>query len=226
MVRIRSVRGGAVQAFDVRGLVAEAARHDCVLVVTRLIGDFVPPGTVLAEVHGGTSAPDPARVCGRVALGAERTIEQAPAFALRVLVDIAIRALSPAVNDPTTAVQVMNYIEGLLHTVGATRLPGRYVLADGDGAARLVLPGRDWDNYLQLAVCEIREYGASSVQICRRLRALLEGLLEALPAWQHPSVRTQLDLLRAAVEREFADPARRAVALQPDHQGIGGQHPA
>ncbi|MFD3535266.1 DUF2254 domain-containing protein [Streptomyces sp. NPDC058664] len=225
VMRIRTARGGAIQAFDVPGLVAEAARHDCVFVVTRLIGDFVPPGTVLVEVHGGTSGPDPERVTGLVALGPERTIEQDPAFALRVLVDIAIRALSPAVNDPTTAVQVINYIEWFLHTVGTTTLPGRYVLADRQGTARLVLPGRDWDNYLQLAVCEIRDYGSSSVQICRRLRALLDGLLEALPVQQHPSVRTQMDLLRESVEREFPDPARRSIAQRADHQGIGGQYP-
>ncbi|OKJ66319.1 DUF2254 domain-containing protein [Streptomyces sp. CB02261] len=223
VTRVRAVRGGAVQAFDVRGLIAEAARHDCVFVVTRLVGDFVPPGTVLVEVHGGRSAPDPARVNGLVALGAERTIEQDPAFALRILVDIAIRALSPAVNDPTTAVQVINYIEWFLHTVGRTRLPGRYVLADGHGEPRLVLPGRGWDQFLELAVCEIREYGGSSVQVCRRLRALLDGLLDALPPEQHPSVRAQSDLLRGAVEREFTDPARRAVAQQADLQGIGGR---
>jgi uncharacterized membrane protein len=223
VTRIRAVRGGAVQAFDVRGLIAEAARHDCVLVVTRRVGDFVPPGTVLVEVHGGRSAPDPARVNGLVALGAERTIEQDPAFALRILVDIAIRALSPAVNDPTTAVQVINYIEWFLHTVGRTRLPGRYVLADGHGEPRLVLPGRSWDQFLELAVCEIRDYGGSSVQVCRRLRALLDGLLDALPPEQHPAVRAQSDLLREAVEREFTDPARRAIAHRADLQGIGGR---
>ncbi|MFC9245905.1 DUF2254 domain-containing protein [Streptomyces sp. NPDC057136] len=226
VMRIRTGRGGAIQAFNVTGLVAEAARHDCVFVVTRLIGDFVTPGTVLVEVHGGTSKPDPDRVTGLVALGAERTIEQDPAFALRVLVDIAIRALSPAVNDPTTAVQVVNYIESFLHTVGSTRLPGRYVLADRHGHARLQLPGRDWENYLQLAVCEIRDYGSSSVQICRRLRAMLDGLLDALPPPQHTSVRSEMSLLQESVEREFTDPARRAIAQQADHQGIGGQYPS
>ncbi|MEU7006650.1 DUF2254 domain-containing protein [Streptomyces sp. NPDC046332] len=223
VMRIRSARGGAIQALDLTGLVAEAARHDCVFVVTRLIGDFVPPGTVLVEVHGGRSAPDPVRVTGLIALGPERTIEQDPAFALRVLVDIAIRALSPAVNDPTTAVQVINYIEWFLHTAGRSPLPGRYVLADGHGDARLVLPGRDWDNYLQLAVCEIIDYGSSSVQICRRLRAMLDGLLDALPPPQHPAVRTLSSLLEESVEREFTDPARRSIAQQPDLQGIGGR---
>ncbi|MFF2573705.1 DUF2254 domain-containing protein [Streptomyces sp. NPDC058084] len=223
VMRVRTEGGGAIQAFHVSALVAEAARHDCVFVVPRLIGDSVVPGAVLFEVHGGGSRPDPERVLGLVALGAERTIEQDPAFALRVLVDIAIRALSPAVNDPTTAVQVINYIERFLYTVGTTRLPGRYVLADGRGKARLVLPGRTWDNYLQLAVCEIREYGSSSVQICRRLRGLFEGLLDTLPPEQHPSILREMSLLQESVERAFADPARRALAQQPDLQGIGGR---
>lgn len=226
LLRIRTTRGGAIQAVNAAGLVAEAARHDCVIVVTHLIGDFVPPGSVLVEVHGGTSAPDPERVTGLIALGVERTIEQDPAFALRILVDIAIRALSPAVNDPTTAVQVLNHIESFLHMAGGSPLPGRYVLADSHGRSRLVLVGRDWENYLQLAVSEIRDYGASSVQICRRLRALLEGLLETLPPEHLPAVRTQLELLQESVERAFTDPARRAVAETADRQGLGAQYRA
>lgn len=224
VMRVRAGQGGAIQAFNVQGLVREAARHNCLFVVPQLIGDFVPPGAVLVEVHGGTSAPDPVQVAGLVALGAERTIEQDPAFALRVLVDIAIRALSPAVNDPTTAVQVINYVERFLYMVGRTHLPGRYVLADRHGVARLVLPGRSWDSYLQLAVWEILDYGRSSVQICRRLRALLDGLLDALPPQQHPSLHTLTSLLQESVEREFTDPAHRAIAQQADLQGIGGQH--
>ncbi|MER5935106.1 DUF2254 domain-containing protein [Streptomyces sp. NPDC002054] len=223
VAEVRSERGGAIQAFHVSGLLAEAERHDCVFVVTHLIGDSVPPGAVLVEVHGGAPAPDADRVIGLMALGAERTIEQDPAFALRILVDIAIRALSPAVNDPTTAVQVLNHIESFLHVAGRVRLPGRHVLADDQGRPRLVVPGRDWKDYLQLAVCEIREYGASSVQVCRRLRALLEGLHDTvLPAHQ-PAVRRELELLRESVEREFTDPARRAIAGRADRQGIGGR---
>ncbi|MER7661061.1 MULTISPECIES: DUF2254 domain-containing protein [unclassified Streptomyces] len=221
---VRAERGGAIQAFNVTALVAEAVRHDCCLVVTHLIGDFVPAGTVLVEVHGGTSAPDAARVSGLVALGPERTIEQDPAFALRILVDIAIRALSPAVNDPTTAVQVMNYIESFLQLAGGEPLHGRYVLADGHGRPRLVLPGRDWDDYVQLGLCEIREYGVHSVQVCRRLRALLACLLDTLPAARRPALRVQSELLREAVEQVFTDPARRAFAQVADRQGIGGRY--
>lgn len=224
VMSISSERGGAIQAFNVAALVAEATRHDCTFVVRHLIGDFVPPGTVLVEVHGGEPSPDPQHVAGLIALGAERTIEQDPAFALRILVDIAIRALSPAVNDPTTAVQLLNHIESFLHTTGNSELPGRYVLADDQGRPRLVLRGRDWEDYLQLAVCEIREYGASSVQVCRRLHALLEGLLDSLPPAHRPAVRAELELLREAVDRKFADPVRRALAHTADSQGIGGRH--
>ncbi|WP_327418694.1 DUF2254 family protein [Streptomyces sp. NBC_01233] len=222
---IRSERGGVIQAFDAAGLIATALRHDCVLVLAHQVGDFVPPGTTLVEAHRAARPPDPRRVTGLVALGTERTIEQDPAFALRILVDIAIRALSPAVNDPTTAVQVLNHIDTFLHVVGRARLRGRYVLAVGEGRPRLVVQGRGWENYLQLGVTEIREYGAMSLQVCRRLRALLEDLLETLPAERLPAVRAELALLEESVQREFADPARRASAQTADRQGIGGGRP-
>lgn len=223
---VRAARGGVVQAFDAPGMVALAARHDCVLVLAVSVGDFVPPGATIVDVRHRGHPPDPREVTGLLALGAERTIEQDPAFALRILVDIAIRALSPAVNDPTTAVQVLNHIEAFLHAVGHVGLRSHYVLADGHGRPRLVVPGRAWEDYLDLAVTEIREYGATSLQVCRRLRALLDRLLTALPDEYLPAVRAELGLLDAAVEREFTDPARRADARTPDPQGIGGgRHP-
>ncbi|WP_405915353.1 DUF2254 domain-containing protein [Streptomyces sp. NBC_00728] len=224
VTRIRAGRGGVIQAFDASGMVSLAARHDCVFVLAASVGDFVPPGGTVVEIHGGTSVPDPRRVTGLLALGPERTIEQDPAFALRILVDIAIRALSPAVNDPTTAVQVLNHVEAFLYAVGRVGLRGRYVLADDRGRPRLVLPGRSWEDYLELAVTEIRDYGASSVQVCRRLRALLEGLLTTLPEACGPALRAELGLLDRAVDSAFADAPSHAVALTPDPQGIGGRH--
>lgn len=223
MTVVRAAASGAVQALDTAGLSAVAERHDCVFTVPHVIGDYVHRGAVLVEIHGGTSTPDHRHVTGLIALGPERTIEQDPAFALRVLVDIAIRALSPAVNDPTTAVQVLNHIESFLTMVGQSPLPGRYVLAGADGRPRLVLRGRGWEDYLQLAVSEIRDYGATSLQVCRRLRALLDGLLESLPPFQHPAVRAEMELLSALVERAFPDAARRSAARTADSQGVGGR---
>ncbi|WP_405406627.1 DUF2254 domain-containing protein [Streptomyces sp. NBC_01104] len=220
---VRATAGGAIQALHAGGLSALATRHDCVFTVPHLIGDYVPRGAVLVEIRGGRSTPDDERVTDLIALGPERTIEQDPAFALRVLVDIAIRALSPAVNDPTTAVQVLNHIESFLTVIGQSPLPGRYVLTGDDGRPRLVLRGRAWEDYLQLAVCEIRDYGATSVQVCRRLRALFDALLDSLPPTHHPAVLAEADLLRESLERAFPDAARRAVARTADSQGVGGR---
>ncbi|MFG2755470.1 DUF2254 domain-containing protein [Streptomyces wuyuanensis] len=214
--------GGALQGFHPARLAALAERYDCYVVLAHPVGDFVPPGATLFEVHG-PSPPPPRELTGLVALGVERTIEQDPAFGLRILVDIAIRALSPAVNDPTTAVQVLNHIEAFLHTIGRLRLTGRFTLHDARGEPRLEVRGRSWEDFLQLAVTEIREYGAGSLQICRRLRALFHGLLAAgLPEEHLEAVRTELRLLDEAVDREYSDPDRRTAALTPDRQGIGG----
>lgn len=223
VTRIRSERGGVIQAFDAPGMVSPAARHECVLVLAASVGDFVPPSGTVVEIHGGTSTPAPRHVTELLALGPERTIEQDPAFALRILVDIAIRALSPAVNDPTTAVQVLNHIEAFLHAIGRAGTRSQYVLADDRGRPRVVLPGRPWESYLELAVTEIRDYGATSVQVCRRLRALLEGLLSTMPEECRPALRAELGLLDNAVEREFGDAPRRADARTADPQGIGGR---
>ncbi|MFD5425275.1 DUF2254 domain-containing protein [Streptomyces sp. NPDC127084] len=214
-------RGGTVQGLQVARLRAAAERYDCVLVLPMRIGDFVPPGATLIEIHGETR-PDPRALSGYIALGVERTIEQDPAFALRILVDIAIRALSPAVNDPTTAVQVLNHIEAFLHTVGRMELAPDHVAHDSRGLPRLVVPGRSWEDFFELAVTEIREYGSSSIQVCRRLRAVLHGLLAVLPEDRAVTIRTELGLLDSAVRQAFPDPVRQAMALTPDRQGIGG----
>ena len=99
---------------------------------------------------------------GMVALGEERTIQQDPAFAIRIMVDIAIRALSPAVNDPTTAVQVLNHLGELLRLIGATELRRPTERANAAGRPALFVPMRAWEDFLTLGVTEIREYGATS----------------------------------------------------------------
>lgn len=91
---VRATGSGAVQALDTKGLSAVATRHGCVLSVPHVMGDYVHRGAVLVEIHGGTSIPEGRHVTGLIAPGPERTIEQDPAFALRVLVDIAVRALA------------------------------------------------------------------------------------------------------------------------------------
>ena len=219
--RILAPRSGAIQDVDIADLVRFAAARGQVCVIPHTIGDFVTAGSVLMEVHGAASETDLRRLRGMVSLGHERTIDQDPAFALRIMVDIAIRALSPAVNDPTTATQVLNHIDDLLLGIGSSDRAFRGTALDADGQVRLVVRTRDWSEYLDIGVTEIRQYGAASPQICRRLRAMLEDLQARVPPARRAVVQSQLDALDRATDAAFADPSERALARMSDRQGLG-----
>jgi uncharacterized membrane protein len=221
---VRAGRSGAVQAIDARGLVRWAERHDCVLRLPHAVGDYVSAATPVIAVHGRVD--DPARaerdLRGMTALGIERTIDQDPAFAIRILVDIAIKALSPAVNDPTTAVQALNHLGDLLHALGDAGLADRAELRDAGGRVRLVLATRSWADHLALAVTEIRIYGRGAIQVVRRLRALLEDLLETVRPEHRAAVEEELARLDESVGESFGASVDLDRALVPDRQGIGG----
>ena len=158
-----------------------ARAHGAELVLPHPVGDFVQTGDALVRVFGGQFGDRAAEELeGMIALGEERTFDQDPAFALRMMVDIANRALSPAVNDPTTAVQVLDHIGEVLGLIGRTDLDARTKLAGADRPAAVVMVTRRWEDYVTLGFTEIREFGASSVQIMRRLRAQLEDLLQTV----------------------------------------------
>jgi uncharacterized membrane protein len=219
---VTATTAGALQAIDQRGLVAAAVAHDCVLALPRAVGDFVTLGTELVDVYGDAPGPSADRIRGMIAIGDERTIEQDPGFALRVLVDIAIRALSPAVNDPTTAVQLLDRVEQLLQLIGTSDLGGRGELRDDSGRVRVVIATPAWEDFLALGVREIRHYGATSAQVTRRLRAVLESLHERVRPEHRPAVAREIQALDAAVEALVPDEAARRFAGRPDRQGIGG----
>jgi len=220
---VPSPKAGAVQALDAAGLARFAREHDCLVVVRPAVGDFVPEGAALIEVHGGEGLDEGAadRLQAMIVLGVERTIEQDPAFAIRVMVDIAIRALSPAVNDPTTAVQVLDHLGDTLRLLGATPLRA---VTDGIpvGAPGLVVRARGWDDIVELAFTEIRQYGGSSVQVVRRLRALLEDLRERVEPEHRQAVETELARLEATIAEHWRDSVDLDLARAADGQGIGG----
>jgi uncharacterized membrane protein len=155
-------------------------------------------------------------------LGDERTIDDDPAFALRTLVDVGIKALSPAVNDPTTAVQSLDRIEDLLRYAAAKHL-SIGIVTDRHGAVRLVYPTPIWDDLVELGLDDIRAFGAGQYQVARRLRALLDTLLTELPEKRRPPLVTQRRLLDDAVASAMPE-NQRADALIPDRQGIGMSH--
>jgi uncharacterized membrane protein len=221
-LRVHAATSGAIQAMYVRGIMALAEQRDLTCALRHSVGDFVNVGTALMDVYGASRPADEEKLRGMVALGHERTIDQDPAFAVRIIVDIAIRALSPAVNDPTTATQMINHLGALLAGVGSRDLQAHGALVDSQGVLRVTVPMRTWDNYLELGISEIRKYGATSAQVCRRLRAMLADLETTVTPANQPAVRRQLAVLDASVTNNFAEGEARTLALVSDRQGIGG----
>ncbi len=218
---IPSREDGAVLAFDLKGLESLARRVDGVIQLVPEVGDFVAEGDPLFRVfRGGAKLPAEA-LYQSVAVGQERTLEQDPTFAFRILVDIASKGLSPAINDPTTAVLAIDQIHHLLRNVGNRQLEdGRR--RDGEGRLRVVYRTPNWEDFVRLAVTEIRQFGGSSIQVTRRLRAMLENLLQTVPPTRAALLHQELDLLRRSAERSFPEPEDRALAAVSDFQGVGG----
>jgi uncharacterized membrane protein len=224
-LRVHSTGPGAIQALDVHGLAGWARDHQCLVVLCHRVGDFVPAHATLIETYGG-GAPG-TRAEGRlrkmIVLSDERTVEQDPAFAIRIMADIADKALSPAINDPTTAVQVLDHLSDVLRLIGTTDFSRPRWPAGSAVHTGLVIPARSWEDYLTLGVTEIREYGATAIQVMRRLRAMLEELRDEVRPEHRPAVEDELARLDATVARTFADSADLDRANTADPQGIGGR---
>jgi uncharacterized membrane protein len=220
---IASPTDGVVLAFDEAGLLSLARHADCLIEMVPQVGDHVAAGDPLFRIYrGGATLPESV-LCQSVAIGQERTLEQDPTFAFRIMVDIANKGLSPAINDPTTAVLALDSIHFLLRTVGKRRLHNGQV-RDSAGRLRLVYRTPDWEDFVYLAVTEIRHFGGASIQIARRLRAMLENLILTLPEARAPLLRQELAMLQRSSERFFAEPEDRALAEVSDYQGVGGKY--
>ena len=213
-------RPRTVQALDVPVLLAQSTAAGAVLEVVAAVGDTLVEDTVMLRVFGGKQAIAEDALRSAFAIGDERTFEQDPKYAIRLLVDIAIKALSPAVNDPTTAVQALDQIEDLLLHLGRRRLEIG-AIRDGGGALRLAIPYPTWDDFLILAFDEIRYCGASSVQVMRRMKALIADLIGALPPERHASLRHFQKRLDATIAKSFEDAEEKQEASIEDRQGLG-----
>jgi uncharacterized membrane protein len=212
---------GVVLAFDRRGLMALAEQANCLIELVPQVGDFMAAGDPLFRIFDGGETIPEERFLRSVAFGQERTLEQDPTYAFRIIVDIASKALSPAINDPTTAVLAIDQIHHLLRNVGSRSLAQGHE-TNSRGELRLVYRTPDWEDFVHLAVTEIRQYGRDSIQIMRRLRAMLENLIQTLPERRAPMLRLELSLLQTSAKRMFVDLYDQALAETGDLQGMGG----
>ncbi|TDY21380.1 putative membrane protein [Paraburkholderia sp. BL6665CI2N2] len=214
-------KSGIVLAVNLEMLVAKARRADIVIEFVPQVGDFVAVGEPLFYLYGNASEINEKRLLTFVAFGSERTMEQDPMFAFRILVDIALKALSAAINDPTTAVLAIDQLHRLLRMVGKRSLRVEEI-EDRSGRVRVILRTPNWEDFVHISFREIRQYGAGSIQIARRLRAAIENLIQSLPAHRHDALRVELTLIDRAITTTHPFPEDLALARIPDSQGLGG----
>jgi uncharacterized membrane protein len=218
-------QSGIVLAVNLKALIALAQRANGVIEVVLHVGDFVATGEPVFRLYGGFGNVTEHELAGQIALGAERTIEQDPTFAFRVIVDIAIKALSKAINDPTTAVLAVDQLHRLLRAVGTRRLRTEEIL-DEHGQPRVIFRTPNWEDFVHLAFREIRHYGAENFQVARRMRAMIDNLVQTLPDNRCAALHEELALLDSTLEKLYFLPEDLALARVADTQGLGGPQSA
>lgn len=212
---------GIISAIDLNLMLSVAERADAVVELLWPVGSFIPVDAPLFRIHGDAGSVDAAALDRSVIFTDERTITQDPAFAIRAIVDIAVKSLSPAINDPTTATESLDVIEALLHLLAHRDLGDRCHFGSR-GEPRVLWSAPDWDPLLDLSLTEIRHYGLGAPQVTRRLRAVLDSLMQIAPPARHAAVRRHITLLEEGLAHAYDGPAEREHAATPDHIGLGG----
>jgi uncharacterized membrane protein len=187
-----------IDGVDTRHLTEVAAQHGCVLRLCVPVGTYMVRGSDLMEVHGGP-APGTAQLLGALDCMAVRSLYQDPCYGVRQLVDIAIRAVSAAINDPTTAVQTLDRLHGILRSI-ADRPDPSGIFLDPAGGACVVVPVPDWNRVFDLAFTEISLYGAGDPQISRKLMSIFDDLSSCVT----PDRRAAIESRRLWLRNEVA----------------------
>jgi uncharacterized membrane protein len=222
-VVVRSGASGQVIAIDQAGLLRLAAREGVQIWVTRQVGDAVTTGAPLLRVSapGGGLAPRlQTRLRRAVVVDSERSLRYDPFYALRLLVDIALKALSPGINDPTTAVRALDEIEGVLRVAAGLRLGPR---RSSRGEAQVVVPAPTWADVVALGLLEIMVFGAGQPQITRRVTALIDDLIADVGEDLRPPLLQLRAELSALLGGQSFDDDLRRISTTADRQGLGGR---
>jgi uncharacterized membrane protein len=216
-VPLLAARSGYTQTFHLDELVDVAAHHDAFVAIVPMIGEHVIVDTPLAwawPIAGSSELSQQAAqelfagLARAVRIGFERTAEQDVAFGVRQLADVASKALSPAVNDPYTAVQAVDHLSVILAAL-ATRPLGGLTLTDRQGTRRVHSPGRDWKYYIDLGLGQVRRFGHTEPRVVLSLLRVARDLGTLCPPARRAALRDYVRVLLDDVERDVAQPADR-----------------
>ena len=192
--------GAVLCAVDLPALTRAARAHDCLVVLTRAPGQTLVRDRPVAHVHGGDLPPH--AVLATLVTGVDRTFDQDPGFGLRLLSDIAMRGLSPAINDPATAVQALDHIEDLLLMLAGQDLDVGEA-RDAEGILRVVVPVPDWTQYVRTALDDVIVSALNAPLALERLRRLLQHLRQACPPQRRAVLDDRLDWVQRTLATGF-----------------------
>jgi uncharacterized membrane protein/small-conductance mechanosensitive channel len=212
---------GYLQLIDDGALVELACKADARIVLTRFPGDLAIAGTALAEVWPDhcNNADLTAGIQAAITSGWLRTPVQDPLYLVKQLVEIAQRALSPGINDPTTAESCIDRLASALGLLLGRRMPSPYHM-DADGVVRLVAPRADFDDFVAAVFDPIRNYSGGSRQVLLRLAALLADLAPLIrEVNQREPLLAQAERLERAAST-LTDPGDRAAVEDASRRAI------
>jgi uncharacterized membrane protein len=194
---------GYIQSIDVDSLVDLASEKELRIWVTKRVGEFSSGDAALFRVHGLPPGEDLPPISKFAQIGTERSLQQDALFGFRQLADIAIRALSTGINDPTTAVQCVDYLGALLLLL-CNRDVGSPVHLDGQGTVRVVTKEAAFEDYVAEAFSQIREFGAGNIAVVRRVIEVLNELIAAADRPERVGTfRRQLTLVIEGARRQL-----------------------
>ena len=207
---VRSEASGFLQVVHADSLFDLAERHALIIRVEPCLGDFVLPGETVAAVWPRNVRDDEVTAAIRAALvlGPERTLQADVAFGFQQLSDIAIKALSPGVNDPTTAEICIDRL-GELFVRLANRGKPDEVRSSEDGSVRVVLQGPPFADLVDQAIDPIRHYGAGDPNVTAHLLGVLGRVAALVPAEHCATITKEASWIRAAALGRLALPEDR-----------------
>ena len=198
---------GYLQAVDADGLFEVARERGLTLRMEPNVGEFVLPGAALASAWPAGAVDEEVVGIVRDAFitGPERTLQHDVELGLRQLADIAVKALSPGINDPTTATICVDRLAEILVALGNRQLPER-ARADEDGRARLFAPGSTFERAVELSFDQIRHYGTGDPTVARHLLGTLERLALLIPPDRRPPLARQVQAILNAARDSIGEP--------------------
>jgi uncharacterized membrane protein len=195
-----SAASGVLQFVDEERIIRCAEQWDIMVFVTVEVGEFVAQGAPLLELWGNVDAVQFRELIGALHVGGERTMQQDGTFGFRQLADVALRALSPSLNDPTTAIQAIHELHQLLRYLARRRLAEPNHVSS-DGRLRLVVRHPDWASYVRSSMEELRQSANDSTRVLAELRNVAKNIAGIAPPHRRAELERQITELNAALAR-------------------------